>query len=151
MRRLLHLLIVSSMISGLLLFGAMSAFAQTDLLEGVVPEDLLEDNPTGGLLEQGGLNELLCNLLGGDLLGLELLQCEQPGTVTPPTTPPPAAPVTPVASTGDVGGGHQVSSVPSGGVATGGETAPVGATALIGALLAMAAIGTGLGRALTRS
>ncbi len=146
-RRLLHLLIVSSMLSGLLLFGATSAFAQGDLPLPKVPGLPGGDQGDGDLL---GLQGLLCNLLGeSGLLGLGLLQCEQPAP-TPPTTPPPAAPV-PVASTGDLGGGHQVSSVPRGGVATGGETAPVAATALIGALLAMAAIGTGLGRALTRS
>ncbi|MFN2557436.1 MAG: hypothetical protein ABR592_11330 [Nitriliruptorales bacterium] len=153
MRRLLHLLVVSSMISGLLFFGATSAFAsQLPELPGVPGLPGGEDDPTGGLLGEGGLEGLLCSLLGpgGTLdLGLELLQCTEPVTTPPTTTPPPAAPIS-TGSTGDVGGG-QVSSVPSGGVSTGGATTPVATTALIGALLAMAAIGAGLGRALARS
>ncbi len=155
MRRLFRLLILSSMISGLLLFGATSAFAVqgTEDLQKTINELTGglggEEDPTGGLL---GLEELLCGLLGEEGL-VPLLQCLEAEPVTPPVTPPPASPVTPIGDVGDVGhvGHGQVSHVPHGGISAGGGTAPVATTALIGTLLAMAAVGAGLGRALARS
>ncbi len=153
MRRLLHLLIMSSMITGLLFFGATSAFAQVEDLElpVQVPDLGGGDDPTGGLLGEGGVQELLCSLIGEEGL-IQLIQCKQAGGAP---VPPPSGDVPPAAIGGDIGGGHidsgQVSSVPSGGVSTGGGTAPVGATALMGTLLAVAAVGAGLGRALARS
>lgn len=168
MRRLLHLLIVSVMISGMLFFGAASAFAQDlgdleqILKDAGLSEDQIDtileevesliggegDDPTGGLLPEEDLLGL-CSLL--EELGLAelvagLCVVRPP---PPPTTPPPAAPIQqPVAAAAE---SPQVSNVPSGGVATGGGSVPVGATALIGTLLAIAALGTGLGRALARS
>lgn len=175
MRRLFHLLIVSGMVFGMLLVGATSAFAtegddgilggDDDGLEDLICEaletlGLEDDNGNGDLLGDLGLNgdengngDLLGDLgLDGDDVDLLILDLDCDDDVVPVVTPP-AAPVTPVPPVGHVGdvGGAQVSSVPSGGVATGGGTAPVGATALIVTLLAMVAVGTGLGRALARS